>query len=266
VIAAATPASAPPPTLACRRLGEGKPLVLLHGGVGSWRHWEANLPELSRHFTVIAVDLLGYGDSDDVPPGTDDEAYIALVAQSMDAVLPQAPAGLVAFSFGAVVAAAIAARMPDAFDRVSLLAPAGFGVPTGRALETRRVPPGGPDKPEVREAVAYNLGQWMLSSVPPCDDAVVDLQLANMARARFDSRRISLQDRLATDLARVRAPVQLIWGEQDRLAFPSVAERVERCRAAADIAHVSIIPAAGHWVQYEARETVDQLLIDFHCG
>lgn len=258
------PAARPSLRLACHRLGSGKPLVLLHGGVGSWRHWEANLPELSRHFSVIAVDLLGYGDSEDVPPGTDEEEYIAFIAQGIRAVLPEVPAGLVAFSFGAVIAAAIAGRMPDAFDTVSLLAPGGFGTPTGRTLETRRVPPGGPDAPEVREAVAYNLGQWMLSSVPSPDHAVVDLQLANMARARFDSRRISLQDRLATDLGAVRAPVQLIWGEQDRLAFPSVAERVERCRAVADIAEVSIVPAAGHWVQYEAAEAVDQLLIDFH--
>lgn len=251
--------------LAHRRFGAGKPLVLLHGGVGSWRHWHANMPELSRRFAVIAVDLFGYGDSEDVPPGLDEEGYLALTAQALDAVLGgERPAGLVGFSFGAVIAAAIAPRLGGAFDSLSLIAPGGFGEPKGRTLEARRVPRGGPDNREVREAVAYNLGRWMLSAPPPLDDPVVDMQIANLSRTRYDSRRLSLQDRLTADLAAVKVPLQLIWGEEDRLAFPSIAARVERCRAVVPDASVSIIPAAGHWAQHEAAEAVNRLLIDFH--
>src|ERR1051325_7613012 len=46
-------------TMAWRSWGQGAPLVLLHGGYGSWMHWIRNVPPLSRQFRVIAPDLPG---------------------------------------------------------------------------------------------------------------------------------------------------------------------------------------------------------------
>jgi pimeloyl-ACP methyl ester carboxylesterase len=51
----------------CRR-GAGEPMVLLHGGGGSWRHWSPVLPALAQEFEVIALDLPGFGESPS-PPG-----------------------------------------------------------------------------------------------------------------------------------------------------------------------------------------------------
>lgn len=52
------------------KIGEGEPFLLLHGHPESCRMWHKLIPELSRHFTVVAADLRGYGDSgrpEDVP-------------------------------------------------------------------------------------------------------------------------------------------------------------------------------------------------------
>ena len=49
--------------LAVRCWGRGAPLVLLHGGMGSWTHWGRNIGALARKFTVITLDMPGYGDS-----------------------------------------------------------------------------------------------------------------------------------------------------------------------------------------------------------
>ena len=49
--------------LAVRRWGTGNPLVLLHGGMGSWSHWLRNIGALAREFTVITLDMPGYGSS-----------------------------------------------------------------------------------------------------------------------------------------------------------------------------------------------------------
>ncbi len=51
---------------AWRGRGSGPPLVLLHGGHGSWAHWARNIDALALHFTVWAPDLPVYGDS--TPP------------------------------------------------------------------------------------------------------------------------------------------------------------------------------------------------------
>ena len=50
--------------MAWRRFGEGAPLVLVHGGHGSWMHWIRNIEALSARHSLWIPDLPGYGDSD----------------------------------------------------------------------------------------------------------------------------------------------------------------------------------------------------------
>ncbi len=51
--------------------GEGPPLLLVHGWMGSWQHWRKVMPILAKHRMVIAVDARGYGDSDKPESGYD---------------------------------------------------------------------------------------------------------------------------------------------------------------------------------------------------
>ena len=46
--------------------GSGEPLVLFHGGSGSWTHWIRNIPELSRHYELWVPDIPGLGEFDEV--------------------------------------------------------------------------------------------------------------------------------------------------------------------------------------------------------
>ena len=54
-------------TMVWRVWGAGEPLVLFHGGSGSWTHWIRNIPELSRHFELWVADIPGLGSST-MPP------------------------------------------------------------------------------------------------------------------------------------------------------------------------------------------------------
>jgi pimeloyl-ACP methyl ester carboxylesterase len=243
--------------------GCGPGLALLHGGVGSWTHWLRNIPGLARHFRVVAFDLPGFGASPDVPPGLGVEDYLDWVADAIASTC-SGSFNLAGFSFGGAVAGAVAARLGDRVQRLSLIAAGGFGVPTGRRLDLAPVSRGGTSSPdEARKALRHNLTQTMFADPACADDDTVELHRRNIARARFDSRKISLQDRLKDDLAKVEAPVQIVWGAQDRLAFPSVADRAERCRQARPDIRVDLVPEAGHWVQYERPDEVNRLLIDF---
>jgi 2-hydroxy-6-oxonona-2,4-dienedioate hydrolase len=251
------------PVLAARTAGTGTPLVLLHGGVGSAAHWERNVDALSAAFRVIAFDLPGYGNSPDVPATITTDDYIAWVSH---AVLAAAPDGchLAGFSFGGAIAARIAANLDDRVLGLSLLGSAGFGAPAGRLVQVTKVPGPEAGRPARRAAAAANLGQWMLSTEPPPDDPVVDTQLMNLDRTRFDSRRISFKPTLLDDLARITAPVQLIWGTVDRLAYPSIQSRADSCRAVRPEISVVLVPDGGHWVQYEKADAVNRLLMNFH--
>ncbi|MDQ2939344.1 MAG: alpha/beta fold hydrolase, partial [Actinomycetota bacterium] len=44
-------------------VGDGPPVVLLHGLGGCWENWLENIPQLARSRRVIAPDLPGFGDS-----------------------------------------------------------------------------------------------------------------------------------------------------------------------------------------------------------
>ncbi|MFY9587136.1 MAG: alpha/beta fold hydrolase, partial [Actinomycetota bacterium] len=50
-------------TMAYRGGGEGPVVVLIHGMAGSSQTWDAIIPHLSRHATVVAPDMLGHGGS-----------------------------------------------------------------------------------------------------------------------------------------------------------------------------------------------------------
>ncbi|WP_232521702.1 alpha/beta fold hydrolase [Paracidovorax citrulli] len=77
------------------------PLVLLHGGSGSWTHWVRNIDTLrSWGRTVWVPDLPGFGDSAVPPGGADADALVAPLAQGMRALWGDARCDLVGFSFG----------------------------------------------------------------------------------------------------------------------------------------------------------------------
>ncbi|HJS87839.1 MAG TPA: alpha/beta fold hydrolase, partial [Acetobacteraceae bacterium] len=59
-----------------RLWGSGLPLVLLHGGTGSWRHWVRNIEAFADHRLVVCADLPGLGCSD-MPPDPESPPVMA---------------------------------------------------------------------------------------------------------------------------------------------------------------------------------------------
>lgn len=61
--------------IACRQAGSGPALLLLHGFPQTNYMWHKIAPTLARHFTVVAADLRGYGDSEKPPTDTAHTPY-----------------------------------------------------------------------------------------------------------------------------------------------------------------------------------------------
>jgi 4,5:9,10-diseco-3-hydroxy-5,9,17-trioxoandrosta-1(10),2-diene-4-oate hydrolase len=124
-----------------QRAGTGRPLLLLHGLVGSARNWRQNIRFLARNSSVYAVDLFNMGRSDRVP-GLDAglEATADRLAACMDA-LGLAEADIAGHSHGGAVAMMFAARHPDRVRSLILFAPANpfcnLGHPLVRFYRTR---------------------------------------------------------------------------------------------------------------------------------
>ncbi len=116
--------------------GDGPPLLLLHG-IGSNRTtWRPVLPVLARHFTVVAPDLLGHGDS--AKPRADYSiGGFANGMRDLLGVLGMERATVVGHSFGGGVAMQFAYQFPERTERVVLEASGGLGrevTPLLRAL------------------------------------------------------------------------------------------------------------------------------------
>ena len=107
---------------------ETVPLVLLHGGFGSWTHWFANLPVLAENRTVWTVDLPGLGNSGDMPAPFTTEHFAELLLAGIDEVLgPEAAFDLAGFSFGAMIGGHVAAGASKRCRRFVMIGAAGFG-------------------------------------------------------------------------------------------------------------------------------------------
>lgn len=247
--------------LAVRTWGAGEPLVLLHGGMGSWNHWSRNIDALSRRYLVHALDMPGYGDSPTVDREMHEDDYGARVAEAIEALAGGRPVALAGFSFGGIMAAVVAAIMGPRIGALSMLGPGGFGK--SAKLEMKKIPDDAMGLGGVREVLRYNLGVMMLANPASVTEEAVDLHYANVRRTRFDGRRVSLGSRMTELLGRIVCPVQVIWGGRDPLPYPDVQARVDVVRKAMPGARVDVIPGAGHWVQYEAPEAVNRAILDF---
>jgi 2-hydroxy-6-oxonona-2,4-dienedioate hydrolase len=250
--------------VAIRTWGEGEPLVLLHGGMGSWNHWTRNVEALAARFTVHALDMPGCGDSDSVPRDIPDEDYVRLVADAVEAAAGKRPVNLAGFSFGGITSAMVAVRLGARMRKLCLVSPGGFGQ--GNVLDLRKIPPDEAGMPAVRAVLRHNLQVMMCSDPANVTEETIDLHYSNYKRVRFDGRRFSLSNRMAETLARVGCPIQTVWGERDALPRPSVHARVDVCRAAVPGIRVDISPGAGHWVQYETPDAVNRAMIEFFAS
>ena len=246
--------------LSTKTAGNGAPLVLLHGGMGSINHWHRNFDALAKHFTVHALDLPGYGESPTAPKDMPNDDYVALVMDALNATVPAGAFRLAGFSFGGIISALCAAQMGARVEKLSLMGPGGFK--RGAVLELKKIPRASEGPAVMREALRHNLQVMMCAG--PVTDETIDLHLANVRRTRYDGRHFSLTPGLlAKCLKQMTCPVQVIWGAADALCQPSIQPRVDEVRAAMPGIRVDVIPGGGHWIQYDAADEVNRLMLEF---
>lgn len=119
--------------------GQGEPIVLLHGGYGSWTHWIRNVGALARAYRVIVPDMPGYGESD-FPAGLKTmNDFAKVLADGLAELLPQRePYRLVGFSFGSAVASHLLPFEHARIRRLVIVGTSGLGRRTVVSGNMRR--------------------------------------------------------------------------------------------------------------------------------
>jgi pimeloyl-ACP methyl ester carboxylesterase len=249
-------------SLVWRVWGSGPPLVLLHGGYGSWSHWVRNVIPLSRRFTVIACDLPGLGESATPPEPWTADGLAAIIVAGLDRVLPKGAAPHMAgFSFGGVIGGVVAAQLGDRLRSFTVVGSNGLGLERS-PTPLERVKPDASEEEEFATH-RYNLNQLMIFNPDKIDELALYLQKTNHARARMRSRRFSRSGALIGALPRIKARLDGIWGERDATAYPHVAERQRLLQGIQPGARFTVVPGAGHWVQFEEADAFNRIITDY---
>ncbi|WP_372617282.1 alpha/beta fold hydrolase [Falsiroseomonas sp.] len=240
--------------------GEGPPLVLLHGGYGSWNHWIRNVLPLARRWQVLAVDLPGLGESATPPQPDDPDAMAAIIVEGLHRLLPAGcRVDLVGFSFGGVLGGPVAVRLGPALRRFVIVGANGLGLPRAAMAPMgswRRLP----DRAARLAVHRQTLEVLMFADPRRIDPLALHLQERNAEAGRVRSPEISRTDVLRRSLPALRGRLAAIWGEQDNIARGALDARREVLQAADPALPFRAIPGAGHWVSYEAADDFNTIL------
>ncbi|MCL4748256.1 MAG: alpha/beta fold hydrolase, partial [Burkholderiaceae bacterium] len=229
-------------------------------GSGAWTHWIRNIEALAlAGFTVLAPDMPGYGESDDVPLPHSARQIAALLAGSIESAGLPAEFALVGFSFGAVVAGHLCCTPALRPGRIVLVGAMGLGVAREREFDLRSWKRLG-SVDETLAAHRHNLAVLMVHDERALDPLALYLQAVNTERTRFISRFASLGDALPGLLAARAGSVSGIWGRHDATAVDGAHWCERRLRELAPELRFDLVDDAGHWVQYERAEVFNRLL------
>lgn len=243
-----------------RSWGEGQPVLLLHGGAGSWTHWVRNIAALSSQgHCVWAPDLPGFGESATPSTGNDADAVADCLLQSIPNLFGDNPVDVVGFSFGALIAGFLATREPSRLSQLVLVGAPALSATPNPPIDLQpwhKAEPG-----EIRRAVhRHNLGALMLSQDRAIDELAVTLHADNVVRDRMTARRLIFGDTLLRLLPEIQCPVAGIWGAED-VIYRGRLELIGNALAHAPrMQQLALVALAGHWVQYERPTAFNEIL------
>ena len=252
------------------RIGQGKPLLLIHGLGGSWRSWEPIIDVLADSREVIAIDLPGFGDSAPLDEKTSVNTLADAVTQFL---IEENLLGIdaVGSSLGGRIVVELV-RRGSVLGSAVALAPGGFWKGWQRhffffsIFFSRRflliVQPILGWLAAFRPTRALLLAQ--LSSRPT--DIPADLaheELRGYARSPvFESclRELAYgRPQRGVTVHSILHPLLIVWGKQDRVCFPSEAKRA---RAFFPNADFQWLDDCGHFPHWDQPEKTARLILE----
>ena len=134
-------------------LGRGRPVILLHGWLSSWRYWIPTMQQLSMKYRTYALDLWGYGDSGKDPNRLSLDGHVDLLGNFMDK-LGITKAAFVGHSLGGAVMVRYALRYPERVARIMAISAPVFTADRGTppVAPPSYTAPAAPPRPAANQA------------------------------------------------------------------------------------------------------------------
>jgi pimeloyl-ACP methyl ester carboxylesterase len=225
-------------------LGRGRPIIFLHGWVGSWRYWVPAMQTASISFRAYALDLWGFGDTAKDASCYSLEKQTALLERFMQE-MGIGKVALVGHGLGALIGILFARRVPEQVDRLMAVS-VPFEI---ESVNSRLRSPASP----------ADLADWLLSKDPLTEPARTDAPKADPAAITTSfndldgASLLPLMDTLST-------PCLIVHGLNDPAVQTPAYERV---MAMPDRIHQIILEESGHFPMIDESPKFNRLLTDF---
>ena len=255
-------------------VGQGKPVILIHGFGGAMWHWEYQYLPLAQSHRVIIPDLIGSGLSDRPEIIYSPEHLVQFFLEFMES-LEIKHATLIGNSMGAGIAMAMALDHPEYVDRLVLIS--GFPAQVESSVAS----------PQYRRFLLHRPPLWLATignqmagrgtterllkeivyKPELISASVIERSFHNRQREGLLTPLYSLLDHIDTweerygrRLANISHPTLLLWGDHDRVFPLEVGKQV---KALLPQAEWQVISESGHLPQWEQPQVVNPLILSF---
>lgn len=251
-------------------LGDGPPLLFVHGLSGRWQNWLENIPHFARTHRVVAVDLPGFGASPMPREPISIPGYARFLERLCDALSIDA-AAVVGNSMGGHIASELAIASPQRVERLMLVSAAGISaeqvqrdaVMTGgrvvAALMTRAAARNSwlARRPGTRRvALSFVVRHADRLSAPLAHELMQGAGKPGFLPAL----EAVLTHRISERLPQIACPTFVVWGADDHVIPVRDAKRF--ARLIPDV-RVEVLPDTGHVAMLERPERFNALLEQF---
>ncbi|QEQ00821.1 alpha/beta hydrolase [Thermosynechococcus sp. QKsg1] len=263
--------------------GSGDLVILLHGFPEFWYSWRFQIPVLARHFKVVVPDLRGYNDSEKPAHGYD----LDTLSQDVTALIQELGyerAHIVGHDCGGLIAWHVAARFPQRVQHLAVLNtphPYRVGLELWQQVEHfwRNWPLLACHIPGLAEYwLGHNLQSFLQDlfqrySIRKAAFSAETVQLYQAALEKAGAIAAVLKSYrhlfspqqwwhlLQQHTEAITSPTLILWGADDPLAQPSLANGIEAWIHAPW--RLKYLPDCGHWAQQEVPGLVNRELLAF---
>jgi pimeloyl-ACP methyl ester carboxylesterase len=245
--------------------GRGEPVILLHGSGGEGARWMPQIKALSSDFRVIAIDHIGFGQSDKPLIIYHSGVFAGFLVGFMKAIgLPRA--NLVGQSLGAAVALDLAVHRSDLVQRLVLVDGGGFQTPSDSPRpampdwHSRQIANAGTleESREYLEKLYYD--HKFVTEELVEHNLILRLRSGYTAESMQTAAHRGLGGVTEAEVRGITAPTLLVWGVNDPLSSLATADKLN---AAIKGSRMVVFDKAGHYPFLEHADKFNRLVLEF---
>ncbi|MBC8100255.1 MAG: alpha/beta hydrolase [Armatimonadetes bacterium] len=243
-------------------LGRGRPVLLLHGWLGSWALWRNTIDVLSKEFRVYALDFFGFGDSVDRNSNFSVNNFVESVDQFMDRLgIVKAP--LVGHSMGGTVSLAAGVRFPEKIVKVIVIGSPVNGSSLNPMLKlagyrgTARI---AWINPSLLRTLIRGYGYFMAKDGRAIGNMIAEDMTKITVDSFFQSIGTLRDTDLRTSIGDLQMPVLGIYGKNDIIVDPKQHKVLKQYAPHSQIAWFE---HSGHFPMMDEPQRFHSTVIDF---